>query len=150
MAENTSTDLEIFFGFISVVSAICAIVCIICTIILGIKCSYIKTYDAQIAIVTEQNAEIEEEISTVVKSYEEYEKTTFASAKINTKDVDFIALAEMYPELQSNELVQSQISLYKENNKELKDYKLKKIKASVLQWWLYFHPIETESVADNK
>lgn len=138
-------EKNILTGNISLISfficACAAAICLFVTVGLSVQCTSIKTYDAQIAVITEQNNCIEEEISTVVKSYEEYEKSVYASAKIDTKNVNFIALAEMYPELQSNELVQSQIELYKENNNELKKIKLAKAKASAKQWWLYFYPI---------
>lgn len=44
----------------------------------------------------------------------------------------------LYPELKSDTLVQSQIEVYVENNKAIKELKSSAINASVYRWWLYF------------
>lgn len=126
--------------FISIVPIILCLVAFGATIWIGVDCTELRTYDNQIAIIEEQNATIENEITTIVLAYEEYEKETFISAKINSDDLDFIAVAEMYPDLKSNELVKSQIEVYKANNEKLTKLKLEKARGSALQWWLYFKP----------
>lgn len=135
-------DLNIMDGdtMFSLVPIILLIISFIATICVGVDCTEIKTYDNQIAVIEEQNKAIENEITTVVLSYEKYEKETFTSAKINSDDLDFIAVAEMYPDLKSNELVKSQIEVYKANNEKLTELKLEKAKGSIYQWWLYFKP----------
>lgn len=133
-------DASIRWFVTGVIFSICAFFAFIATICLGVSCTELHTYDSQISIIEEQNTAIENEITTIVLSYEEYEKETFVSAKINSDDLDFIAVAEMYPDLKSNELVKSQIEIYKANNEKLTELKLEKAKGSISQWWLYFKP----------
>ncbi len=133
-------DYEIGWAVVGSLCGICAVISFIVTLSLGVNCTTLHTYDAQISIIEEQNKSIEDEITTIVLSYEEYEKETFTSAKINSDDLDFIAVAEMYPDLKSNELVKNQIEIYKSNNEKLTELKLEKAKGSIYQWWLYFKP----------
>ena len=85
----------------------------------------ITIVDQKIQLYTEQNKDIENKVGLVVDKYLEHEKDTYATLKPKTK----ITLASTYPELQSNELVQQQIQLYNENNKNITNCKLQKIKA---------------------
>ena len=81
--------------------------------------------DQKIKLYTEQNKDIENKVAIVVDKYLTHEKDTYAELKPKTK----ITLASTYPELQSNKLVQQQIQLYNENNKNITNCKLQKIKA---------------------
>ena len=81
--------------------------------------------DQQIKLYTEQNNDIENKVSLVVDKYLKHEKDTYATLKPKAK----ITLASIYPELQSNKLVQQQIQLYNENNKKITNCKLQKIKS---------------------
>lgn len=128
------------FCVAGVLFIIAAIIAVISTICIGVRCTNIKTLDSQIAVIEEQNTKIENEMATIVLSYEQYEKETFVSTKINSDDLDFIAIAEMYPDLKSNELVKNQIEVYKSNNERLTELKLEKAKGAISQWWLYFKP----------
>lgn len=90
--------------------------------------------DKKIAMYEEENAKIEQQIVDVVKQYQEYETGIF-------KDVapeGAMALVTLYPELKSDTLVQSQIEVYVENNKAIKELKSMTINASFYRWWLYF------------
>ena len=80
----------------------------------------ITLVDPQIKLYTEQNKDIEDKVALVVDKYLEHEKDTYATLKPKTK----ITLASTYPELQSNKLVQQQIQLYNENNKNITNCKL--------------------------
>lgn len=134
-------DVEMDDGcFMSCIGFVCFIAAIIATIYISVHCTELKTYDSQIAVIEEQNIKIENEITTIVLSYEKYEKETFVSSKINSNDLDFVAIAEMYPDLKSNELVKNQIEIYTSNNEKLTELKLEKAKGSTYQWWLYFKP----------
>ena len=90
--------------------------------------------DKKIAMYEEENAGIEQQITDVVKQYQEYESGIF-------KDIapeSVITLVTLYPELKSDTLVQSQIEVYIENNKEIKELKNMTVNASFYRWWLYF------------
>lgn len=90
--------------------------------------------DKKIAMYEEENVGIEQQIVDVVKQYQEYETGIF-------KDVapeGAMALVALYPEFKSDTLVQSQIEVYVENNKAIKELKSMTINASFYRWWLYF------------
>ena len=93
-----------------------------------------KTIEKKIAAYEESNEEIETQIGTLVQNYMEYEKDTFSSIK----NEDYISLVSLYPELKSDELVQSQMSLYLDNNKKILKLKEQKIDIAKSKWWLYF------------
>ena len=93
-----------------------------------------KTIEKKIAAYEESNEEIETQIGTLVQNYMEYEKDTFSSIK----NEDYMFLVLLYPELKSDELVQSQMSLYVDNNKKILKLKEQKIDIAKSKWWLYF------------
>lgn len=124
MIKVESTDyiqcLTFLIGFAGV---------ILLTIVLILTYEYCETItlaDQKIKLYTEQNKDIEDKVALVVDKYLEHEKNTYTSLKPESK----ITLASMYPELQSNQLVQQQIQLYNENNKKLTNCKLQKMKSS--------------------
>ena len=119
---------------IIVVSVISLIVSIIATVYLGVNVKSNDVIDDKIAMYQEENSKIEEQIAIVVSDYMEHESKVFDSAKVSSP----IILAQLYPELKSDELVKSQIDIYIANNEKIKDLKLKKINDSVYRWWLYF------------
>lgn len=90
--------------------------------------------DAKIAMYTEENAIIEQQIAECVERYQEYEQGVFEKVS----PTDAVAVVTLYPELKSDTLVQAQIETYVENNNKIKQLKEKKIDASVRKWWLYF------------
>lgn len=93
-----------------------------------------RTIDEKITAYQEANEDIETQISALVQNYMEYEKDTFSSLK----NEDYMSLVSLYPELKSDELVQSQMSVYVENNKKILELKEQKIDIAKSKWWLYF------------
>lgn len=90
--------------------------------------------DEKIAMYTEENAKIEQQIASCVERYQEYEQGVFEKVSPS----DSVSLITLYPELKSDTLVQSQIDTYVENNKAIKELKKQQIDAIVRKWWLYF------------
>ena len=90
--------------------------------------------DKKIALYEEENSRIEQQIADVVKQYQEYETGIFTEVSPESS----ITLVALYPELKSDTLVQSQIEVYVENNKTIKELKSSAINAPVYRWWLYF------------
>ena len=90
--------------------------------------------DKKIALYEEENTKIEQQIADTVKQYQEYETGIFTDVAPESS----ITLVTLYPELKSDTLVQSQIEVYVENNKTIKELKSTAINASVYRWWLYF------------
>lgn len=95
----------------------------------------ISTIDERIAMYEEQNAEIEGQIETVVKEYQEYESGIMT--EVGDKD-SYITLVSLYPELKADALVSKQIEVYLNNNKTIVDLKNQKLNEKVYRWWLYF------------
>ena len=92
------------------------------------------TIDSKIAMYEEENKSIENSIDITVKSYMDYEASTYQEIK----DKDAINLVALFPKLKSNTLVQKQIEVYLANNDKLKELKEKKIDLSKAKWKLYF------------
>lgn len=90
--------------------------------------------DKKIALYEEENSKIEQQIADTVERYQEYETGIFTDVAPESS----VALVTLYPDLKSDTLVQSQIEVYIENNKEIKELKSSAINASVYRWWLYF------------
>ena len=84
------------------------------------------TIDSKIAMYEEENKSIENSIDITVKSYMDYEASTYQEIK----DKDAINLVALFPELKSDTLVQKQIEVYLANNDKLKELKEKKIDLS--------------------
>jgi len=109
---------------ISVIASIVLFIFVVCRV--GI--------DKKIAMYEEENAKIEQQIADVVKQYQEYETGIFTEVTPESS----MTLVALYPELKSDTLVQSQIEVYVENNKAIKELKARAINAPIYRWWLYF------------
>lgn len=90
--------------------------------------------DDKITMYEEENASIEKSIDVAVRSYMDYEASTYGELK----DKDAINLVSLYPELKSDTLVQEQINIYVANNDKIKQLKEEKINLSKVKWMLYF------------
>lgn len=93
-----------------------------------------RDLEKQIIMYQEEHTIIEQQISTLVENYMEYEGQTFKEFSPE----DSMALVSLYPELKSDQLVMKQIDLYTENNVQIKKLKGKLIDVNSTKWWLYF------------
>ena len=118
---------EIVGTVTTIISTIVSIVLLICVL-------NRVNIEKKIALYEEENAKIEQQIADTVKQYQEYETGIFTEVSPE----DSITLVALYPELKSDTLVRSQINVYVENNKTIKELKSSAINASVYRWWLYF------------
>ena len=125
--DEIGTILQIVGTVATIISTIVSIVLLICVL-------NRVNIDKKIALYEEENTKIEQQIADTVKQYQEYETGIFTEISPE----DSITLVALYPELKSNTLVQSQIEVYVENNKTIKELKSSAINASVYRWWLYF------------
>lgn len=121
-------------AILSVCGIIGGILALISLIFLLVDLSQLVTIDEQIAMYQEENANIEQQIETVVKQYQEYESEIFTEVSSDSA----ITLVSLYPELKSDELVKSQIDIYVNNNEKIKALKEQKIKGKMTRWWVYF------------
>ena len=117
-----------------IIGTVATIISTIVTIVLLVCVLNRVNIDKKIAIYEEENTKIEQQIADTVKQYQEYETGIFTEVAPESS----ITLVALYPELKSDTLVQSQIEVYVENNKTIKDLKSSAINAPVYRWWLYF------------
>ena len=125
--DEIGTIFQIVGTVATIISTIVAIVLLICVL-------NRVNIDKKITLYEEENAKIEQQIADTVERYQEYETGIFTDIAPESS----ITLVTLYPELKSDTLVQSQIEVYIENNKEIKELKSLAINASVYRWWLYF------------
>ena len=90
------------------------------------------TIDDKIKMYQEENKNIEEQITTIVNNYQGYEKDIIS----NVADMEVLLIK--IPELKSSELVKTQMNIYIENNKKIKELKEEKINMKIGKWLLYF------------
>ena len=93
-----------------------------------------RILDDKIAMYTEENQKIEEQIGMLVEEYMNYESNTY----IETKGENAISLVALYPDLKADELVKKQIEVYLANNQKIKELKEQNIMGDVYRWWTYF------------
>ena len=125
--DTIGTSLQIIGAIIIMISNIASIILFISVVDrVGI--------DKKIAMYEEENTKIEQQIADVVTQYQEYEAGIFTEVAPESA----MTLVALYPELKSDTLVQSQIEVYVDNNKQIKELKCKAINTSVIRWSLYF------------
>ena len=117
-----------------IIGTVATIISTIVTIVLLVCVLNRVNIEKKIAIYEEENTKIEQQIADTVKQYQEYETGIFTEVAPESS----ITLVALYPELKTDTLVQSQIEVYVENNKTIKDLKSSAINAPVYRWWLYF------------
>ncbi|MGN0627462.1 MAG: hypothetical protein ACI4IT_05830 [Oscillospiraceae bacterium] len=127
-------DLDDLGVLISFVGFLGSVVTLVAAIILVVLLQERSVVGDKILMYQEENTKIEEQISEVVKQYQEYEKEIFTEVSPESS----ITLVSLYPELKSDTLVQKQIEVYTENNQKIKELKEEEIGAKVIKWWLYF------------
>ena len=130
LAEN---DDNIIAMILSLVSTLVIIGSSIVLIILIISFPY--NVDKKLPMYEEENQKIETKIKETIQSYMNYEQETYSKLVENSH---LETLLIKYPELNSNELVKSEIETYKENSKKIKGLKEAQINKSTMAWWLYF------------
>ena len=89
----------------------------------------------KIAMYQEENAIIEERVSSTVAKYMEYEKDIIY--EIAPSD-DAMTLISLYPELSSDELIKEEINVYVSNNNKIRELKDKELNKSIYKFLLYF------------
>ena len=117
-----------------IVAFIVVLTSIIAAIGLTINVQRAGLIDEKLELAQTQNAEIETKVKVAVEDYIGHESETYKSLKPE----EVMAAATVYPELQSNQLVQNELNLYEENNKKIAELKEQKINAKIARWWLYF------------
>ena len=93
-----------------------------------------STVNEKIAVLEQRNEEVLAQIEPVVNKYLEYESSTLMGFKVDASKV--IALS-MYPELKGNEMLQEQLAIIKENQKDITKLKLEEAGLKAYNLWLF-------------
>ena len=131
--KKTEADSDICFG-ISGIGMVVGFFALVGLIVVGVNVKSLSVIDDRIAMYEEENARIEQQVADVVEQYQKYETDIFMEVAPESA----VTMVSLYPELKSDSLVQSQIEVYTENNKTIRDLRDKQIKGNVYRWWLYF------------
>ena len=108
---------------------------IIAFLVLGSTLVGEKGIDLKLQMHEEENTKIELAIKTEVQTYMQHEHDTYVQIG-DDEDVEILIIR--YPELHSNELVQQQLQILKENNQIIRQLKTEKIDLIKVRWWVYF------------
>lgn len=127
-------DKDVIGVMFQAIGAVVSILSIMIAILLLVGVVDQVGIDKKISLYEEENTKIEQQIVDVVKQYQEHESGIFT--KVAPEGA--MTLVTLYPELKSDALVQSQIEVYIENNKTIKELKSMAVNASFYRWWLYF------------
>lgn len=113
-----------------------SIIIFIAILIAGIKYNSIKsTANAQLEVLNEQNEIVLKQIEPLVQQALNYENNTYKELKLTPENI--IAFGSMYPQLQANSFIQSQINIIVENQEEIKDLKLRIASLNAYRLWLF-------------
>jgi hypothetical protein len=113
-----------------------SIIVFVAILISGIQYNSIKsTANAQLEVLNEQNEIVLAQIEPLVQQALDYESSTYKEFKLTPENI--IAFGNMYPQLQANSFIQSQINIIVENQKEIKDLKLKIASLNAYRLWLF-------------
>lgn len=118
------------------VSALFFAVTLLITIVAGVKYNSIKsTANAQLEVFTSQNEIVLAQIEPLVQQALDYESNTYKEFKMTPENI--VAFSNMYPQLQANSFIQSQINIIVENQNEIKNLKLEIASLNAYHLWLF-------------
>lgn len=125
---------DITGGIVLAISSLgCGIIAMI--VLITLLSNFPFNVDKKLAMYEEENFKIETKVKETVRVYMDYEQETYNNL---IKEADLTTLLIKYPELNSNELIKTEIQTYKENSKQIKELKSKQIDKGIMAWWLYF------------
>lgn len=131
-------DMVILNGILVAIFSSIFVVVVVVSFMFGGHISTSSCIDEQIEMYEDENAQIEQDVSSIINEYCRYEKETMSSVSDKTNTESSIILIAAYPELYSSELVKKQIEIYQGNREQIKELKAEKIELKVYRWWLYF------------
>ena len=111
---------------------------IITGILIGVGVTYnnVKsTAASKLEVLNEQNEIVLAQIEPLVQQAMNYESSTYKEFKLTPENI--VAFGNMYPQLQANAFIQSQINIIVENQKEIKDLKLRIASLNAYHLWLF-------------
>ena len=133
ISSKCSYDLEDILVGIGLVGFIGTIIALL--IVVSNYNSIKSTANAQMEVLNSQNEIVLAQIEPLVQQAMDYESNTYKEFKMTPENV--IAFSNMYPQLQANAFIQSQIDIIVENQKEINDLKLKIASLNAYRLWLF-------------
>ena len=113
-------------------------VCVTILVLTGVGVSYNNTKStaaSKLEVLNEQNEIVLAQIEPLVQQAMNYESNTYKEFKLTPENI--VAFGNMYPQLQANSFIQSQINIIVENQKEIKDLKLRIASLNAYRLWLF-------------
>lgn len=118
------------------ISTILSLLSFIALIVVIVNYNAIKsTATAQMEVLNEQNEIVLAQIEPLVQQALNYESNTYKEFKLTPENI--VAFGNMYPQLQANSFIQSQINIIVENQKEIKNLKLRIASLNAYRLWLF-------------
>lgn len=136
ISEDNSRYCSEVASIVGGVSVLLLGVTLLITIAAGVIYNSIKsTANAQLEVLNEQNEIVLAQIEPLVQQALNYESNTYKELKLTPENI--VAFGNMYPQLQANSFIQSQIYIIVENQKEIKDLKLRIASLNAYRLWLF-------------
>ena len=130
--DHYSEVTDIFVG----VGKIVSIVILLIITGVGAEYNFVKsTATAQLEVLNSQNEIVLAQIKPLVQQAMNYESDTYKEFKLTPENI--VAFSNMYPQLKAHSFIQSQINIIVENQKEIKDLKLKIASLNAYRLWLF-------------
>lgn len=121
------------FGAFGIIIGIASIIALF---IVSYSYNIIKTTtDSRLKVLTEQNELVLTQIEPLVQQALNYESNTYKELKLTPENI--VAFGNMYPQLQANSFIQSQIDIIINNQNEIKNLKLQKASLNAYYLWLF-------------
>ena len=106
--------------------------------LIGVGMSYnnVKsTAVSKLEVLNSQNEIVLAQIEPLVQQALNYESNTYKEFKMTPENI--VAFSNMYPQLQANSFIQSQINIIVENQNEIKNLKLQIASLNAYHLWLF-------------
>lgn len=111
------------------------VVAIVLLVAIGSYNSTKTTASRRMEVLIEQNETVLSQIEPLVQQALNYESDTYKEFKLTPENI--IAFGNMYPQLQANSFIQSQINIIVENQNEIKNLKLEIASLNAYHLWLF-------------
>ena len=125
-------DNEYAIGMVGLFSTI---IIIVLFIVAGYYNNTKATASRRMEVLVEQNNTVLSQIEPLVQQALNYESDTYKEFKLTPENI--IAFGNMYPQLQANSFIQSQINIIVENQNEIKNLKLEIASLNAYHLWLF-------------
>lgn len=104
-------------------------------VVLGCYNDTKSTASRRMEVLVEQNETVLSQIEPLVQQALNYESDTYKEFKLTPENI--VAFGNMYPQLQANSFIQSQINIIVENQNEIKNLKLEIASLNAYHLWLF-------------